>query len=92
MKQTLRHIGLAAIVVAWSALAGGQVTGKPVAPPSAAPATAPPPSEPYNYDPVGRRDPFVSLVARGVQPTTGTHPAGLSGLSTAEVVLTSVGA
>jgi hypothetical protein len=95
VKQKLRHIGLAAIVVTWSALAAAQATGKPaVPPPAATPAPAPqqasPTAEPYNYDPAGRRDPFVSLVARGTQPTPGTHVGGLSGLSTAEVVLTGV--
>jgi hypothetical protein len=97
VKQTLRHIGFAAIVVTWSALAAAQATGKPAVPPAAAPTPAPAPgtqqaspAEPYSYDPAGRRDPFVSLVARGAQPTAGSHTGGLSGLSTAEVVVTGI--
>ena len=52
-------------------------TGAP-APPNAA--------APYSYDPAGRRDPFVSLLARGSDPqTTSTRPAGLAGLLVSEV-------
>ena len=29
------------------------------------------PAEPYTYDPAGRRDPFVSLMARGIEPAHG---------------------
>jgi Tfp pilus assembly protein PilP len=42
----------------------------------------------FTYDPEGRRDPFVSLVRRGVDsPQTQTRQAGLTGLGTAEVSL-----
>ena len=46
----------------------------------------------YTYNPEGRRDPFVSLVRRGAEsPGTGTapaaRPAGLAGLTAAEVSL-----
>src|SRR5207248_10016863 len=35
-------------------------------------ATPPPPAgEPYTYNPENRRDPFVSLLSRGIEPTTG---------------------
>jgi type IV pilus assembly protein PilP len=54
--------------------------------PAAAPAPAPAP--PYSYDPQGRRDPFVSLVARGSDPgSAATRPAGLPGLLIAEVAV-----
>jgi type IV pilus assembly protein PilP len=51
----------------------------------------------FNYNPEGRRDPFVSLFRRGVDArTNGPKVAGLGGLGTAEVslrgVLTSEGA
>ena len=61
----------------------------PAAPPTAqtTPGTTLPPIESYSYDPAGRRDPFVSLVARG---TDAENPAsrsadGLPGLSVNEV-------
>ena len=48
-------------------------------------------SDPYTYDPGGRRDPFVSLVARGSEPLgTGRRGAGLAGLTTAEIVVKGV--
>jgi Tfp pilus assembly protein PilP len=63
-----------------------------------APAAAPAPAsaatqlEPqgYNYDPQGRRDPFVSLLRRGsdVPRASGSNrPNGLAGLETSEVTL-----
>ena len=53
-------------------------TGAPAPPPNAA--------APYSYDPVGRRDPFVSLLSRGSDPqTTSNRPAGLAGLLVSEV-------
>ena len=60
------------------------------APPAAAPAQAtpeqPPTQSAYAYQVEGRRDPFVSLLGRGADPTTGgVRPPGLSGLLIAEV-------
>ncbi len=57
----------------------------------AAPETAVP-VEPqgFDYDPEGRRDPFVSLVRRGTdtaRSTPATRGPGLGGLETAEVTL-----
>ena len=81
--------------MAWSALVAAQAAGRPAtSPPQPSPAATtppPPPAEPYTYNQEGRRDPFVSLVARGAQPVTpGTHAEGLSNLSTAEVVLSGI--
>jgi type IV pilus assembly protein PilP len=60
----------------------------PASPQAAAPATAtPPPAEAYTYDPAGRRDPFVSLLSRGIEPTTGRRLTGLAGLATGEAML-----
>jgi Tfp pilus assembly protein PilP len=67
---------------------------KPVAP--ATPATpadknAPPPAPGagYSYDPSGRRDPFVSLTARGgdVPVAAGMRPGGVPGLLVGEVTV-----
>jgi type IV pilus assembly protein PilP len=58
---------------------------------AAKPAATQPAAEPYSYNPEGRRDPFVSLVSRGVGPaSSGKHAEGLSGLTTAEVMLRGV--
>ena len=65
---------------------------KPASPHPAAPgAAAPAPVvEPFTYDPEGRRDPFVSLLSRGLEPATGKRLTGLSSLSTGEVMLRGV--
>lgn len=67
------------------------------APAGAAPSTpAEPPKtgavEPagFDYNPDGRRDPFVSLMRRGADTSraaAGVRPPGLAGLETAEVTL-----
>jgi type IV pilus assembly protein PilP len=44
----------------------------------------------FTYNPEGRRDPFVSLLHRGVDSSQTTRVAGLSGLGTAEVSLRGV--
>jgi Tfp pilus assembly protein PilP len=51
----------------------------------------PAPAPPYSYDPQGRRDPFLSLIARGSDPgSAATRPAGLSGLLISEVAVKGV--
>ncbi len=82
--------------------AGAAFAQAPAAAPAATapvPATAAPttPQEPkadaaepqgFTYNAEGRRDPFVSLVQRGVEAApTGKRIAGLAGLGTAEVSL-----
>ncbi len=75
-----------------AALAAGLTPGSAQqgAPPAleAAPARPPEAPAPYAYDAEGRRDPFVSLVARGTD-TRGVsqRPAGLPGLLVGEVVV-----
>ena len=44
----------------------------------------------FTYNPEGRRDPFVSLLRRGVDSKQTTRVAGLAGLGTAEVNLRGV--
>ena len=58
--------------------------------PLARTATTSPAAEAYTYDPAGRRDPFVSLLSRGVEPATGKKLTGLAGLTTGEVMLRGV--
>ena len=63
----------------------------PASPQAAAPAaTAPPATEAYTYDPDGRRDPFVSLLSRGVEPAGGKKLTGLGGLTTGEIMVRGV--
>jgi hypothetical protein len=46
----------------------------------------------YTYDPAGRRDPFVSLAARGgeLQSASGSRPSGLAGLLVNEITVKGV--
>jgi type IV pilus assembly protein PilP len=90
---------IVAMVVAGTTLVWAQGAPASAPPPSslatagampAAGQTAPPPSEPYTYDPGGRRDPFVSLLARGMESAPGKKVPGLSGISTADVLLRGV--
>ena len=80
--------------------APGAGRGNQPSPPVAAPrpAGAPDPVrtedliEPpgFDYNPEGRRDPFVSLLRRGIDARTGNagpRPAGLAGLGVADITL-----
>ena len=95
---------LATTFVLAAATAAAQTPARPAAPtaakaaaaPAAAPQQAAAPTkndlEPrgYTYAPEGRRDPFISLLARGteVEPTAPTvRRPGLAGLGAAEVTL-----
>jgi len=62
------------------------------APASSAPAPqAGPGGAGYSYDPAGRRDPFVSLTARGGDlPPAGSRPSGPAGLLVNEITLKGV--
>ena len=48
---------------------------------------APAPAEVYSYQSEGRRDPFLSLVGRGLDAASGERPGGLQGLGINEVTL-----
>jgi Tfp pilus assembly protein PilP len=86
---------LAAVLALGQSLAAQ--TPAPAKPPAQPAATPPPPSqgqkpaeaqqEPYSYKPEGRRDPFVSLVARGTEPSpqSRSSSAGVGGLTTGEI-------
>jgi Tfp pilus assembly protein PilP len=88
----MKRLAIALLLIA--AVAPGLAAQKPAKP--AAPAPVPVPSGPtppadYKYDPEGRRDPFVSLVNRGVESRPGvdraSRPEGLPGLLVDEVVV-----
>src|SRR5262245_44504906 len=75
------------IAAAQSPVAAATAPATPDATVPADPGLAP---QGYSYDPEGRRDPFVSLLRRGVdvqRPTLGARPGGLAGLETNEVTL-----
>ena len=56
--------------------------------PPAAQVETTPSAETYSYDPAGRRDPFLSLLARGVETLpAGDRPEGLAGLLINEIAL-----
>jgi Tfp pilus assembly protein PilP len=66
--------------------APAQTTGaqKPT-PPPAAPAPSPP-TEPYTYQPAGRRDPFLSLLGTGTESrVTSKSGEGPGGMSVADI-------
>ena len=69
-----------------SAAAVKPAAGAP-APAGQTPVPAPEPPA-YTYSPEGRRDPFVSLLARGSDPTSAaSRPPGVPGLLITEVVV-----
>jgi len=76
--------------------AGKTKPAPPTPPPASAPAgqSAPPAQgsgAAYSYDPSGRRDPFVSLTARGTElPPAGGRPAGPAGLLVNEITVKGV--
>ncbi|MDP1569579.1 MAG: pilus assembly protein PilP [Vicinamibacterales bacterium] len=64
----------------------------PAAPPEAVPDPQGPPTPPpnYTYAPGGRRDPFASLVNRGIDARVGTagrRPDGVPGLAVNEIIV-----
>jgi Tfp pilus assembly protein PilP len=83
---------LAVVFALVPAAATAQSSASPATPAAAPRALEAVPLEPqgFDYDPDGRRDPFVSLVRRGTdttRSTTGTRGPGLGGLETGEVTL-----
>jgi Tfp pilus assembly protein PilP len=91
----------AALAVSVESVPAAQQAPKPAAPAQgaakpAAPAT--PPKQPlptvdpaYVYEPAGRRDPFISLLGRGLdQHPTAVRPPGLSGLLIGEITVKGV--
>lgn len=87
------HTSVRLFVVATALAAAAAVAAQQAAPGPAAPAaqTAAPPaleSAAYTYDPAGRRDPFVSLLARGTDTrSTSNRPAGTAGLLIGEITV-----
>jgi type IV pilus assembly protein PilP len=87
-------MGLIAYVPVWAQRAAPPAPSAPrtAAPAPAAPPTTTqtPPTPAYSYNPEGRRDPFVSLVARGADGAgarSGKRAEGLAGLMVGEIAL-----
>jgi type IV pilus assembly protein PilP len=80
----------AALVAAGSFAQAQGSPAKPAVQPTPPPPAAAPALEPYTYDPDGRRDPFISLLSRGLEPAAGVKAAGLSGMTTSELILRGV--
>jgi hypothetical protein len=89
MKRLIIALSLGAAAVVAPHAAGGQTPAPPAAPAPVDNAPTPPPN--YSYSPDGRRDPFMSLVNRGIEARpgvdTGSRPEGLPGLLVEEVVV-----
>jgi Tfp pilus assembly protein PilP len=91
VNTRVMNIGVLTAMLAWPAIIAAQAAAKPAAPPAVAAPAPPPAAEPYTYNPSARRDPFVSLVSRGVQPAaTGKRTDGLAGLAIADLTLSGV--
>jgi Tfp pilus assembly protein PilP len=93
-RLSLAPVAIAAVLASSPIGAQGAETAvAPAAPavPAVAPATPAAPSaapDSFTYEPAGRRDPFVSLIARGSDSKStqgGRRPDGLAGLSVGEV-------
>ena len=86
---------MVAVLVAVSGLVRAQGApavqpATPASPQPPAPTSSAPAPEAYTYDPAGRRDPFVSLLSRGIEPAGGKKVTGLAGLTTADIMLRGV--
>jgi len=90
--------GLAAVLtLSVVAVGAAQQPAKPAAPATGAAKPAPP-AQPlptvdpaYVYEPLGRRDPFISLLGRGEDTRTpAVRPPGLSGLLIGEITVKGV--
>jgi Tfp pilus assembly protein PilP len=91
MMTRIAVFTVACLLVA-SADAAAQKKKKGELPPAIVPAGPPPPAPPpnYQYDPAGRRDPFLSLFNRGTD-AKGSAPVrraeGVAGMMTGELVV-----
>lgn len=80
----LAALAAACVLGATAGVATAQTPAAPAAPPAARAVPATP--QGYTYNPEGRRDPFVSLLGRGVeQRQQSPRPEGLTGLSVADI-------
>jgi type IV pilus assembly protein PilP len=79
-------LALPGLVAAQGAATPGSPRSAPAAPAAPSAPAASSPADSYRYNPEGRRDPFVSLIARGsdAKPSA-RHADGLAGVAVAEI-------
>jgi Tfp pilus assembly protein PilP len=87
MRRPLVIAGFVFAAVASLPVLAQQPAPAPAAPAAATPPALPSPPPNFQYNPEGRRDPFVDLVNRGTDPVRGTsasakRPEGVAGLET----------
>jgi Tfp pilus assembly protein PilP len=91
MVRTLIVAGLlfgVALTTAASVLDAAPQTAASPSPSTATPGVLPTQTDPYTYNPLGRRDPFVSLVKRGNDSQAPSRRSeGLAGLTVDEIAL-----
>ena len=86
-RRPVAAIVLTGVATLWGAGVLAQAPAPPQPPPAAPPQApaagqAPPAADVYTYDPVGRRDPFLSLLTRGADLRGPfNRPEGLEGQS-----------
>ena len=99
MSNVRPLVHVAALCLAWSMPVSAQTPATPPGSPATPAATTgtppapPPPVEraPYTYEAQGRRDPFVSLLARGSDPRAAmVRVPGLAGVLIAEATVKGV--
>jgi type IV pilus assembly protein PilP len=81
---------IAASSLGWAQGAPAAASSTTATQPPAPVAAAAPAAEPYTYDPAGRRDPFVSLLSRGIESAVGATTSGLGGIATADLMVRGV--
>ncbi len=88
-RLTLATLAVGLLMAATVQPAPAQAPAAQAPPPAAPPGrTLPPTPQGYTYNPEGRRDPFVSLLNRGVeQRQQSPRPEGLDGLSVTDIAI-----
>lgn len=88
MNPAFRSACVTGVFIVAPAVFAQQPPATPPAPPAAGQTAEAPPLPPFTYNPEGRRDPFISLLGRGVDGrSSATRPAGLPGVLIDEVVV-----
>jgi Tfp pilus assembly protein PilP len=91
VAATVAAVMASSVAAAQTPATPGQTAapGQAAAPAKSKPAEPPPVERPaYSYEPEGRRDPFISLLARGSDPASASsRPAGVPGLLINEITV-----
>jgi Tfp pilus assembly protein PilP len=91
MTSIVSSVAVVCLLSVPASIVAQQPSSSPPADKGSAKTTNGTPAPPYSYDPQGRRDPFLSLIARGSDPgSAAARPAGLPGLLISEVAVKGV--